>query len=174
MIRAYWFFGDTLRDGQPVPPDGEWLEHDGPLVLCDAGLHASRDPFDALQYAPGPNLALVDLDGEIIEGGGKVVASRRRIVKRIDATGLLRSFARAEALSVIHLWDAPPIVREYLESGDESKREAARAAAWAAAGEAARAAAGAAAWEAAGEVAWEVAWEASRSRFNALVKEALG
>lgn len=29
-MKAYWFFNDTLRDGRPVPPDGAWLEHDGP------------------------------------------------------------------------------------------------------------------------------------------------
>ena len=46
-----------------------------------------------------------------------------------------------------HLWDCPDIVRQYLETGDESIREAAHAAAW----DAARAAAGAslaAAWDA--------------------------
>jgi len=32
-------------------------------------------------------------------------------------------------LDVIHLWDAPAVVREYLETGDESKRDAAWAAA---------------------------------------------
>ena len=50
---------------------------------------------------------------------------------------------------MIHLWDAPPVVREYLETGDETKR----AAAWAAAG--------AAAWDAAGAAAWEAAWDAA-------------
>lgn len=60
MIRAYWFFGDTLRDGSPIPADGEWLQVEGDLILCRRGLHASLDPWDALQYAPGPNLALVD------------------------------------------------------------------------------------------------------------------
>jgi len=43
---------------------------------------------------------------------------------------MLWTFARKMALSVIHLWAAPTIVREYLETGDESKRAAARAAAW--------------------------------------------
>lgn len=43
----------------------------------------------------------------------------------------LREDARRSALSVIHLWAAPSIVREYLTSGDEKKRAAAKAAAWA-------------------------------------------
>jgi hypothetical protein len=53
------------------------------------------------------------------------VCRRRKIVKRIDATELLRKFARHCALSVIHLWDAPKVVRDYLETGDESLRAAA-------------------------------------------------
>ena len=46
---------------------------------------------------------------------------------------------------VIYFWDAPEIVKEYLQIGDEKLQDAARDAAWAAAGDAARAAARAAA-----------------------------
>ena len=56
MIRAWHFVGKTLRDGRRVPKDGAWLTHTGPLALCTRGLHASRHPFDALQYAPAPTL----------------------------------------------------------------------------------------------------------------------
>jgi len=141
--RYYHFTGKTLRDGRAIPAIGEWLEHDGPLAMCESGLHAGPTPFDALKYAPGEFLHLVELDGELIAQDDKVVCRKRKIVATIDATDLLRKFARTVALKVIHLWDAPPVVREYLETGDESKRaaagDAARAAAWAAA----RAAAGA-------------------------------
>ena len=42
---------------------------------------------------------------------------------------VLRAFARRCALDVLHLWpDAPAIVREYLETGDESIRSAAESA----------------------------------------------
>ena len=136
-ITAYWFFGDTLRDSRHIPPDGEWLVEDGPIELCNKGLHWSRDPFDALKYAPGPNLALVEARGTVLEQADKGCSTYRRIIKRFDATELLRDQARKSALTVIHLWDAPKIVREYLETGDESKR----AAAWAAARTAAVAAA---------------------------------
>ena len=68
-------------------------------------------PFDSLEHAPGYSLVLL---GEI---------------KRIDARGIFYSFARQCALDVIHLWDAPDVVRRYLETGDESIRAAARAAA---------------------------------------------
>ena len=99
------------------------------MRLCERGLHASLHPFDALQYAPGETLCLVELDGEILRGDDKVCARKRKIIARFDATDLLRDQARKSALSVIHLWDAPAVVREYLETGDETKRAAAMAAA---------------------------------------------
>jgi hypothetical protein len=43
----------------------------------------------------------------------------------IDAAEIIQAFARRHALSALHLWDAPQIVREYLETGDDSKRKAA-------------------------------------------------
>jgi len=160
---AYHFVGKTLRDGRPVPADGEWLEHDGELELCASGLHASLDPFDALQYAPGSTLCLVELGGEIAHGHGKVVATRRKIIKRIDAEPLMLEFARWCALQVIELWDAPDVVRQYLTTGSEALRDAAWDAAWAAAW---------AARDAAQDTAWHAAWAAQRAHFLHLVETA--
>jgi hypothetical protein len=164
-VRAYHFVGETLRDGSPIPPDGEWLVHDGPVEICETGLHASKHPFDALQYAPGATLCRVECEDVVTEQEDKFVCRRRKIIKRFDATDMLRAFARHCALSVIHLWDAPPVVRQYLETGDESlraaARDAARAAARAAARDAARAAARDAAWAAAGAAARDAAWAAA-------------
>src|SRR5574343_1350583 len=145
-IRTSHFVSDKLRDGRPVPPDGGWLVHDGELVMCKLCLHASRHPFDALAYAPGPVLCLVDCDEIEAEENDKLVCRRRRIVARFDATTMLRAFARQCALDVIHLWNAPQVVRDYLTTGDESLRDAAGNAAYAAcdASDAARAAASAA------------------------------
>ena len=137
----YHFTSDKLRDGSPIPPVGEWLEHHGPVIPCRSGLHASAHPSDALKYAPGCLLHLVELGGEIIpHGSDKVAASRRRIISTIDATDLLRGYARWCALQVVDLWDAPDVVRKYLETGDDNLRSAAEAAAAAWSAEAARAA----------------------------------
>ena len=177
MIRAYHFVGDTLRDGRPIPADGEWLVHGGEVVMCESGLHASRDPFDALQYAPGPVLCLVECEGIVSEDKDKLVCRRRKIIARFDATDTLRAFARWCALSVIHKWDAPQVVRDYLTTGDESLRDVARAAAWGATWDAERAATElAAAWDAARAAAeraaerdiargavWDAAWESERA-----------
>ena len=190
-MRAYHFVGDTLRDGNPIPADGVPLVFDGPVEICQTGLHYSLHPFDALQYAPGSTLCLVEVDDIVAAQDDKGVCRQRTIVKRIDATQLLHAFARRCALDVIHLWDAPPVVREYLETGNESlrgaawaaargaARDAARGAAWAAARGAAWDAARGAAWNAAGAAAgaaaWDAAWDAARgvqkTRFAEMVEE---
>ena len=165
---AYHFVGKTLKDGSPVPHNGVWLEHNGPLKMCESGLHASLDPFDALQYAPGAILCMVEVDGEIIKDTDKLVCSRRKIIKRVNLAETLRYFARMQALSVVYLWDAPDVVLDYLMTGDENIRAAARAAvmdaAWAAAMDAARAAAM--------DAARAAAWDAARNKFSLLVAEA--
>ncbi len=188
---AWHFVGEKLRDGRPVPADGAWLEHTGKLILCEEGLHWSREPLDALQYAPGETLCLVEVGGEIVEkkAADKGISSKRKIIARMDATELLRYFARMQAISALEFWDTEPpeVVCDYLASGDESlrdaARDAARAAAWAAARDAARAAARdaarAAAWAAARDAAraaaWAAAWDAARDagrqHFNDLVFE---
>jgi hypothetical protein len=169
-IIGYWFAADDFLphgDGRAVVI-GETLEVEPPIIPCERGLHASVDPFDALQYAPGNILYKVKLSGEIVAHGNdkhaasKHAASKRTAIARRDATQTLWTFARKMALSVIHLWDAPPVVREYLETGDETKRDAARDAARAAAGDAARDAARDAAWAAAWAAAWSAAGDAAR------------
>ena len=194
MSRLAWHFvGETLRDGRPVPPDGEWLEHTGELVMCDAGLHASRRLLDALKYAPGVTLCRVRVDGRIIEeSDDKLVASRRKIIWRIDAERVLRAFARWCAVQVLDQWAAPEVVVMFLLTGDESLRAKARDAAWDAAGDtagdaaraatrsatrdAARAATRAAAWAAAGDAAWDAAWAvtwaAQDKQLRKMVREA--
>ena len=166
---AWHFVGDKLRDGRQVPEDGEWLEYRGPLVLCESGLHWSREPFDALTYAPGPTLCLVEVGGEIVEGDDKGISTHRKIIARMDATELLRYFARMQALSVIHLNEGlcnSEVVCDYLMTGDESLR----AAAWAAARDAARDAA----WAAARAAARAAAIEKFNNQLEAMVIEARG
>ena len=159
---AWHFVGETLRDGQHVPADGEWLEHTGRLKLCESGLHFSREPFDALTYAPGATLCLVEIGGKIVEpkGEDKGICTRRKIIARMDSTELLRYFARMQALSVIHLNEDlcnSEVVCDYLMTGDASLR----APAWASARAAAGAPAWAPAWAAAGASAWASAWAAA-------------
>ena len=193
-MRAWHFIGKTLGDGSPIPADGVWLEHVGPVEMCVAGLRFSLDPFDALSYASGDTLCLVEVEGDVVLGKDKGVCRRRKIVARMDATAMLRYFARMQAISVVDRWDAPQAVLEWLMTGAEQYREEAAAAAWAAtpAAEAAWAAwsagsarsagsagsARSAAWasdaaarSAADAVSAQSARVSARAEFNALVEE---
>ena len=114
-------------------------------VLCNAGLHGSKRIIDALSYAPGPIVWRVELGGEMAIGDDKISATERHYLWGYDATDVLRRFARKCALDVIHLWDAPDVVIQYLKTRDENLRDAARDVARAAA----RAAVSAATWDAA-------------------------
>src|SRR3990172_4026176 len=130
------------RHGENTPVEAGYIyTTDEPeLVLCRAGLHGSVLAIDALRYAPGPVVCRVRMCGEIQDGRDKIVARHREVLAIADVTEELRAFARWCALQVIHLWDAPQVVREYLATGREDLRAAAVAAAWAAAGAAAGAA----------------------------------
>ena len=164
MIEAWHFVNDTLRDGQPVPADGETLVHDGELRLCLSGLHASEDILDALEYAPGHTICRVRCGGKIKKSIDKLVCSERTILWRVDGSDLLLEFARWSALQVVHLWQPPDVVLRYLKTGDESIREAAGAAAW----DAARAAA----WDAARAAAWDATRAAARAAARSAARSA--
>ena len=173
----YWHFATVAEGGKPrLGYDdgreivmGETLRVDGEPVLCEQGLHASRRLFDALGYAPSNTLVLcrVTLGGSVKHDNNKSVGNERAVVAMLtmeETDKLLRDFARWCALQVIHLWDAPDVVRQYLETGDESLRDAARSAARAAAGVAAAwAAARAAARDAARAAAVDAAVDAARA-----------
>ena len=172
MLAWHWINEQrTLRDGRPMVV-GETVTHDGPLELCESGLHASERLIDALEYAPGPIICRVECSGEIIRGDNKFVCRERRVVAAHDATTELRAFARRCALDVAHLWDMPVIVRKYLETGDESKRAAAWDAAWDATWGAAFDAAGDAAGDAARAAAWDAAWDAAWGAAGATARAA--
>ena len=160
---AYHFTGNTLRDGTPVPAIGVKRVFSGEPILCTQGLHFSLDPFDALQYAPGPMLHKVQYGGIVKLGDDKGVCTERTIIASIDATHMLRKFACDEALRVLPI-DAPDIVRRYLQTQDETLRIAAWDAAWGAAW--------GAALDAARDAAQDAAWGAQRVRFNKVVKQA--
>ena len=169
-ILAWHFVSDTLRDGSPIPPDGEWQHYKGECVMCESGLHASRSVLDALQYAPGRTICRVACAGIAEEQSDKLVSTHRFILWRLDGEEVLRAFARQQALSAIHLWDAPQVVKDYLTTQDESLRDAARVAsrdaardaAWNAARDAASAASWGAAWAAVSAATRAAPWAATR------------
>ena len=83
MTSGYKF----MREGAVSPftgvrwSRGEWVEA-GPPVPCRHGVHACR--LEHLPYWLNAELWEVELDGEIVETGHKLVAERARLVRRID------------------------------------------------------------------------------------------
>ena len=140
-----WHFasGWKLRDGTALAA-GLTYKHTGPVVMCESGLHASRRPLDALQYAQGCVVSRVECRVLHAEDHDKLVCAWRKVIAAADAGDALSGFARWCASSVLRLWDAPAVVMDFLATGEN--KDAARAAAWAAARAAALASARAAAW----------------------------
>ena len=177
----YWHFSAANNKGKPCLgyDDGRIIEpgvtHKVKCspVLCEQGLHASKNALDALQYARGPWVALCTLGGEVVHGDDKSVATERTYLWVANAEPVMREFARWAALQVCHLWDCPPVVKRYLETGNEAIRYAARGAAWDAARGAARdaawGAARGAAWGAARGAAWGAARGAQKKRFHKML-----
>lgn len=127
-VKGWHFVGDTLRDGRPVPADGEVLVHTGRVEMCRSGLHASARVIDALQNAPGSTVCRVTVGDVRDYQYDKMVGRARTILWRVNAKALLEDFARLCALDVIDRWNAPNIVRRWLETGDEDLRPEAEAA----------------------------------------------
>ena len=153
---------------------GQTLTAEGPLELCENGMHASLRALDALQYAPSAIVCRVELSGEIVEGDDKLCARHRKVLAMADATKTLHEFA---------CWCAEQALLREREAGREPNPRS-----WAAIevkrrwlkGEAtdeelyvARAAARNAAWDAARVAARVAAWAAARATQNAKLEEML-
>jgi hypothetical protein len=166
-----------LRGGEEAVV-GKTYKVKPPLGFCERGLHFSYRAIDAMSYANSNIITLVRPSGKMIVKGDKGCATGRTIVAGpVDVEAQLSEFSRWCALQVIHLWDCPPIVKQYLETGDETIRAAARDAAWDAARDAARDAAWDAARDAARAAARDAAWAAARDvkydEFNQHLEEML-
>jgi hypothetical protein len=74
---AFTGFRWDLPDGGP----GRWV--DARPDPCRSGVHACRVPD--LPFWAGPILYEAELDGETVEGRSKIVASRARLLRRIES-----------------------------------------------------------------------------------------
>ena len=173
--RLAWHFVRAdykLRDGKPSIL-GAVETFAGPMVLCQSGLHWSEQALDALQYATSPIIRRVRVWGDVQTRKDKGISRNREVLWHGDVDSVLRAFARKQALSVIHLWDAPSCVRGYLETGDETLRDAAFGAAFGAVMDGARAAFAAInASVIAGVTAWTAPRDAARDAALAAAKAA--
>jgi len=140
---------------------------DGPLAMCESGLHASVRALDALRYAPGPIVCRVRMWGEMIKEADKICAREREVLWMADASRILHEFAcdcaeRALKLAGVtdeRCWKAIEAKREWLR-GEASDEELSVA------------------WTAARQAAWEAveaaAWTAARLAAETAAPEAAG
>ncbi len=156
------------------------------LVLCERGYHSSPTPFGGLEYAPGPLLCRVEIEGI---AGGDETKNVSRIRKLLDVRNVekeLRLFAADCAERALlrerehgrepdrRSWSPIEAARSFV-NGLITPEElaaawaAARDAAWDPAWDAARDAARAAAWAAARDAARDAerAWQ--REHFNEIM-----
>jgi hypothetical protein len=153
---------------------GRWKYARGPLVLCENGLHLCRAK-DLVSWL-GPEIWEAEYEGEIVDGGDKVVVRKARLVRKCDRWDerTARLFACDCAEHVLPVFEkqrpgddrprkAIETARRYA-NGKATKKElgAARVAAYDAVRDAGAAAldAGTAAWAAARDAAWAAARDA--------------
>ena len=166
-VRCWHFLQEDRRlrwGSKEVVEVGKTYTAEGPLKMCKNGMHGSRQPINALRFAPGPIVCEVEIWGEIEEEDDKVVGRHRKVLSMMDASEVLHRFAcdiaekalKQAGMTDERSWAAIRVKRTWLKGkATDNELAAAGAAAWAAAwaagaaGAAARAAARAAAGAAA-------------------------
>ena len=160
------------RTGEKIEP-GAIVRVEGPIELCERGLHASINPFDALGFRPDGILTLIRLRGEIVVGDDKLCATERETIAVMDPATqdrVLRLLACDFAEWAIGWSGAEPDQRS-IDAIDCARRFA-RGEATAAELSAARSAAWSAA-ESAADAAWSAARSAARSAAGAVADREL-
>lgn len=72
---------------------GKTLSVEGPVILCERGMHASEDIFDALHYAPSSYLWRVAVWGDVRRDVDKIAGTHRHALWGLDAEEILRGMA---------------------------------------------------------------------------------
>jgi len=185
-----------MRGTDEIVEPGYVYSQVGPLVICEAGMHASVRAVDAIRYAPGPVICRVRCSGTIISESDKIVAEHREVLWMADASSILRLIAcecvrKTPFADGRTVWDlltdprsraAVEVAERYahgkatdgeLASARAVAWDAARDAAWEAARDAAWDAALAAAWAAARAAAWEAAGDAAGDAQNVIATRLL-
>ena len=104
---VWWFGGDKLRDGSPIPPPGEQFPHRTDPRPCEHGWHGSERLIDALTYANGTNLGQRLLTGTVIPHGSPVdkycASDGYYLTPCVDVRDVLVAWSRRVALHAIRV-----------------------------------------------------------------------
>src|SRR5690606_18182369 len=103
---GYHFLKADMTAGsgrEPAWTIGETRRLTGPLEICARGYHASPTPWDALQYAPGPVLCVVELTGvtKTTTHDDKWAGRTRKLLKAVNVERDLHELACQFAESVL-------------------------------------------------------------------------
>ena len=112
------------------------LTHDGPMLMCRSGLHASIRALDALKYARGSIVCRVRCSRDIVMGTDKIMCRRRVVSWTLDAANTLHEFAchlaqkalRSSGVTSDRAWNAIRVKRDWL-AGEATDRQLAATAA---------------------------------------------
>ena len=170
-ILAWHYLSDDRRmryNDHRLVKAGRTYKAQGPLCMCEKGMHGSERLIDALEYAPGSLICRVELRPPYIVGDDKICARSRHVLWMVDAAETLHRFAtwcakrELKRYDIKHpdLWAALKVKELWLRGkASDVELDAARDAAWAVA----RGGAWAAAKAAGGAAAWAVARAAARA-----------
>ena len=165
--------GGTLKWSLPKnETPGDWHSFDGPLRMCERGIHLTESPFS--WYKRGCEVYEAEYRGEILhDSGNKACVREARLIREVPFPApWLRVEKFLNGIAAVQWFkpDGSPDPEWKLYSG--STWDAARDAAWAAARAAAWAAAGAAAGAAARAAARDAAWAAAGAAARAAARDA--
>jgi hypothetical protein len=118
VVRAWRFVGPEDDANRPTAKTAGWSHFEGPLEPVFSGMVGSEQPLDALYRGLGNVVTRIELRGEVQRAADQLVARSQRLLWSTDAAAALMAFARAEALSVAPLWNAPEPVLRYLQTRD--------------------------------------------------------
>lgn len=89
-------FSDVVWPAPRESDPGVWVESHGPLAACLDGVHACR--FEQLLDWIDDELWELELDGEVREESGLLVAERGRLLRRVDFWDAAAARAFTEAV----------------------------------------------------------------------------
>src|SRR3990167_5430488 len=183
MIKRWKFLkkGMKYASGDQKWALNKWVKVDGELDMCNRGLHACKEPYEAFSYVQGEILAQVECKGEHLLDDNKECWREQRVIKtyRWTKKDSLRLAIFSSELCLKNYEkeypedkrprDAIEAAKKVLFKDTAKNRSAAESAAWSA-GSAAESAAWSAA-RSAGLAARSAAWSAAWSAGSAAVKK---
>ena len=175
-MRAYHFLKEGMTGGYGNEPPwtvGERREVKGKLSLCQWGYHYGFTPNDALDYASGPILCLVEVQKRGPKDGTKGCSRSRKLLKAVNVERIFHELACDIAEDVLPIFEEKHPGDKRPRLAIEAKRKWLNGEITEEALTAAREAAGAAAKAAVGAAAWSAARAAALAKYQGWINDSL-